>query len=130
MRPTRAITGAKAGAQRGGVVLAFMFLMLIPLVVLFVADLLDGLGDADVVARQPLGSVLRMSAAGGFSERLVIETTQGFYLLHGVASVDRGELLTLELRRSGRRYVCNTARSLCLETTREHFSVNPKSSQP
>ena len=74
-------------ALRGGVVLAVMALMLLPMLVLLVADLIDGLGDADVVARQSLGQVLRMSAAGGFSERLLIETTEGFYPLQGVASI-------------------------------------------
>ena len=78
------------------------------------------------MARQPVGSVLRMSAAGGFSERVVIETTHGFYPLIGAASISKDELLTLELRRSGRRYICNTARTLCLETTRDHFSVGPQ----
>ena len=87
MSPDQAMTAAKAGAQGGGVVLAFMALMLLPMLVLLVADLLNGLGDADVVARQSLGQVLRMSAAGGFSERLLIETTEGFYPLQGVASI-------------------------------------------
>ena len=130
MSPAQAMTAAKAGVQRGGVVIAFMFLMLMPLVVLFAVDSLGGLRNADVVARQPLGSVLRMSAAGGFSERLVVETAQGFYPLRGVASIAKGEVLTLELRRSGRRYVCNVTRSLCLETTRDHFSVDPKNLKP
>ena len=43
-----------------------MFLMLLPLLILFATDLLDRLVDADVVERQSLGQGLRMGTAGGF----------------------------------------------------------------
>ena len=130
MKPAQAMTAVKAGDQCGGVVLAVMALLFMPALIFIAVNLFELLGDADVVARQPIGQVLRMSAAGGFSERIVLETTGNFYPLQGVASIAKGEVLTLELRRSGRRYVCNVTRTLCLETSREHFSVDPKSSQP
>ena len=88
------------------------------------------MGDADVVTRQSIGSVLRMSAPGGFSEHVVIETTEGFYPLRGQASISKGTALTLESRGSGRRYVCDIPRRLCLEITRDYFAAGSPGAKP
>lgn len=130
MMPVQPPKPVKAGAQRGGVVLAVMALMLMPLLVYLAVDLFEGLGDADVVTRHPIGSVLRMSAPGGFAEHVVIETTEGLYPLRGQASISKGTALTLESRGSGRRYVCDVPRRLCLETTRDYFAAGPPGAKP
>ena len=130
--PSKAIPPPNAdGASHGaGMVLIFLALLLVPLLVLVAIKWFSLVGDADVLARQPIGSVLRMSGTGGFSERMVIETQEGFYPVLGLASISRGTPLTLEVRRSARRYVCGPSRALCLGTTRDHFSAASQGAQP
>ena len=103
-----------------GFIIVMLVLLGLPLSLLGVQSL-EYWGNSKVVATQPIGTLLRMSAPGGFGAHVVIETEQGFYPLIGSASIAKGTPLVLELRGSGKRYVCDTGRSLCLETTAEHF---------
>ena len=124
------MTPVKDEGQGVGVVFSVLALLLLPLLILYGDDWFDFQGNADIVSRQPIGSVLRMSAASGLSEHVVIETQEGFHPLLGTAGIAKGTPLFLEIRGSGRRYVCDAPRRLCLETTREQFSAAPQGSKP
>ena len=71
-----------------------------------------------------------MSAPGSLSAQVVIETEQEFYPLLSAASIAKGTPLMLEVRGSGRRYICDTPRSLCLETSSDHFAAAPQGTKP
>lgn len=97
---------------------------------LLVIDWVEHWGDAEVVSSQPIGALQRLTVQRGFGAGLVIETELGFYPLRGSASIAKGTPLVLELRGSGKRYVCDTSRSLCLETTARHFGSAIQGVQP
>ncbi len=47
---------------------------------------------------------------------------QGFLPLHKVVAIRAGTPLVLEVRATGRRYVCDGTRTLCVETSKEGFA--------
>lgn len=79
--------------------------------------------DAEVVSSQPIGSLSRMSGATGWGGKVVIETEEGYFPLHEAVALPKGMPLVLEERGSGRRYICDLPRSLCVRTSRESFVV-------
>jgi len=82
----------------------------------------------EVESRQPIGRLLHMSGPGGVAGDVVIETEQGWYLLHGAPAVSKGTLLILEVRASGTHFICDEARSLCLRSSSKKFF--PKDVRP
>jgi hypothetical protein len=112
---------------------AFLVVMLALLslpAMLLVINWVEHWGDSEDVSSQPIGALQRLTVQRGFGASLVIETELGFYPLSGSASITKGTPLVLELRGSGKRYVCDTSRSLCLETTARHFGSASQGAQP
>lgn len=85
--------------------------------------------DRQVESSQPIGTVLRVGSAGSFSGSVVLETESGFYPLGKAITVAKGTALVLELRRSGRRFVCDVPRRLCVQTSVEGFVLNQAGGQ-
>ena len=63
----------------------------------------------EVVSTRPIGNFVRMSGPGGFQGRVVIETDVGSYPMRFAAAAAKGTPLVLELRASGKRYICSAA---------------------
>jgi len=82
----------------------------------------DEVRTRQVESVQPIGALQRMGTTGGWDGKVVVETEQGFYPLDAAITLAKGTGLTLETRRSGRRYVCDVARTLCVQTTRNGFA--------
>ncbi|MGH6639670.1 MAG: hypothetical protein ACREBY_13850 [Polaromonas sp.] len=87
-------------------------------------------GNEDVVSSQPIGVFIHMSAPAAWSGSVVIQTDQGFLPLHEAVAISTGTPLVLELRGSGRRYVCDRPRTLCVETSREGFKPRQEGARP
>lgn len=86
--------------------------------------------DAEVVSSQPIGSLSRMSGATGWAGKVVIETEEGYFPLHEAVALHKGMPLVLEERGSGRRYICDLPRSLCVRTSRESFVMGKGGGRP
>jgi hypothetical protein len=86
--------------------------------------------DAEVVASQPIGGLIRMSGATGWGGKVVIETDAGYFPMHEAVTLPKGTTLVLEERGSGRRYVCDLPRGLCVRTSRESFVVGKEGGRP
>lgn len=86
--------------------------------------------DAEVVSSQPIGSLSRMSGTTGFAGKVVIETDEGYFPLHEAVALPKGTALVLEERGSGRRYVCDLPRNLCVRTSRESFLAGKTGGRP
>ncbi len=80
-------------------------------------------GNEDVESSQPIGNLVHMSPTGNGSGSVVIQTDQGFLPLHKAVAIRTGTPLVLEVRATGRRYVCDRARTLCVETSKEGFTI-------
>lgn len=87
-------------------------------------------GNEDVVSTQPLGAFVHMSAPGGMTGRVVIETERGFLPLKDAVAIATGTPLVLELRGSGRRYVCDRPPTFCVETEKEGFAARLEGGRP
>jgi hypothetical protein len=83
-------------------------------------------GNFEVVSAQPIGNFIGMSGPGGIGGKVVIETDQGFFPLHEAVTLAKGTPLILQVRGSGRRYVCDLPRKLCVETASEGFTIQPQ----
>ena len=83
-------------------VAAVLAILAIPITLLFLAVQLWWAND-EVVSTQPLGVFVHMSAPGGLTGRVVIETERGFLPLRQAVVIATGTPLVLELRGSGRR---------------------------
>lgn len=86
--------------------------------------------DAEVVSSQPIGSLSRMSGATGWAGKVVIETGEGYFPLQEAVVLSKGTPLVLEERGSGRRYICDLPRSLCVRTSRESFAAGKEGGRP
>jgi len=86
--------------------------------------------NEDVVSTQPLGAFVRMSAPGGMMGRVVIETERGFLPLKDAVVIATGTPLVLELRGSGRRFVCDRPPTLCVETDKTGFTAGLEGGRP
>lgn len=86
--------------------------------------------DAEVVSSQPIGSLSRMSGATGWAGKVVIETEEGYFPLQEAVVLPKGTPLVLEERGSGRRYICDLPRRLCVRTSRESFVVGKEGGRP
>lgn len=82
-------------------------------------------GNEDVVSSQAIGNLVHMSPVGSWSGSMIIQTDQGFLPLHKAVAIRTGTPLVLEVRATGRRYVCDSARALCVETSKEGFARDP-----
>ena len=87
-------------------------------------------GNEDVVCSQPIGAFIHMSAPAAWSGSVVIQTDQGFLPLHEAVAISTGTPLVLELRGSGRRYVCDRPPTLCVETSKEGFTPHQAGARP
>ena len=87
-------------------------------------------GNEEVVSSQPIGTFIHMSAPAAWSGSVVIQTDQGFLPLHEAVAISTGTPLVLELRGSGRRYVCDRPRTLCVETSKEGFQPRQEGVRP
>lgn len=87
-------------------------------------------GNEDVVSSQPIGTFIQMSASADWFGSAVIQTDQGFLPLRKAVVIPSGVPLVLELRATGRRYVCDRARTLCVETSKEGFSRETAGGRP
>lgn len=76
-----------------------------------------------VVSTVPIGKLVRASGWDGFRARLLVETEQGIYPLYHAVSLVKGTPMTLDTRGSGRRFLCDQARTLCVETTAETSAI-------
>lgn len=56
---------------------------------------------------RPAGRVVSVNLQGGLFSRTLVETDLGFYALGEGVSFFKNEALTLELRASGARYLCD-----------------------
>ena len=63
----------------------------------------------EVISTRPIGNFVRMSGPGGFQGRVVIETDRGSYPMRFAAAAAKGTPLVVELRASGKRYICSAA---------------------
>ncbi|MGH8856962.1 MAG: hypothetical protein ACREXG_02870 [Polaromonas sp.] len=97
---------------------------------LLVWSLFQVWGNEDVLSSQPIGVFIHMSAPAAWSGSVVIQTDQGFLPLHEVVAISTGTPLVLELRGSGRHYVCDRPRTLCVETSGEGFKPSPQGVRP
>ena len=77
----------------------------------------------EVVSTRSIGNFISMSGPGGLRGAVVIETDLGSFPLHSAAAIAKGTPLMLELRDSGRRYICDTRKTLCLKTDGPDFSL-------
>lgn len=73
----------------------------------------------EVEAARPIGQLLAMSGPGGRSWPLVIETEQGFFPLGEAVAIPKGTPLMLEDRASGKRFICDLKRTVCVQTSFE-----------
>lgn len=78
-------------------------------------------GNEEVMSSQPIGAFIHMSALAAWPNAVVIQTDQGFLPLKRAVAISTGTPLVLEMRGSGRRYVCDQPRTLCVETSEEGF---------
>lgn len=81
----------------------------------------DEVRSGQVESVEPIGALVNMSSTGGWERQVVVETERGFYPLESAVTLAKGTPLALDTRRSGRRYVCDVARTLCVATTRLGF---------
>jgi hypothetical protein len=72
-----------------------------------------------VEASRPIGRLLGMSGQGGWSWPLVIETEEGFFPLGEAVAIPKGTQLVLEDRASGKRFICDLKRTVCVQTSFE-----------
>jgi hypothetical protein len=72
-----------------------------------------------VEASRPIGRLLGMSGQGGWSWPLVIETEEGFFPLGEAVAIPKGTPLVLEDRASGKRFICDLTRTVCVQTSFE-----------
>jgi hypothetical protein len=107
-----------------------LFLLLVLLGAVGFVVWIDGRFSSEVVSSQSIGKFLRMSGPGGLSGDVVIETEQGSYLLHGTPAIAKGTLLILEVRATGAHYICDAARSLCIQTSSKKFTANDVQKAP
>ncbi len=78
--------------------------------------------ESEVAISQPIGRFISMSGPGGLSNGVVIETEVGSYpLLRDAPVISKGTALVLEERVSGKRYICDAPKSLCVLTTDKEF---------
>ena len=76
----------------------------------------------EVVSTRSIGNFVSMSGPGGMRGAVVIETDLGSFPLHSAAALAKGTPLMLELRDSGRRFICDARKTLCLKTDGPDFS--------
>jgi hypothetical protein len=72
-----------------------------------------------VTASRPIGHLIGMSGPGALAWPVVIETEQGFFPLREAVAIDKGTPLQLEDRASGKRFVCDVQRVVCVQTSFE-----------
>ena len=77
----------------------------------------------EVVSTRSIGNFISMSGPGGLRGAVVIETELGSFPLHSAAAIAKGTPLILELRDSGKRFICDARKTLCLKTDGPDFSV-------
>ena len=77
----------------------------------------------EVVSTRSIGNFVSMSGPGGLRGAVVIETELGSFPLHSAAAIAKGTPLILELRDSGKRFICDSRKTLCLKTDGPHFSL-------
>ena len=77
----------------------------------------------EVVSTRSIGNFVSMSGPGGLRGAVVIDTDLGSFPLHSAAAIAKGTPLILELRDSGKRFICDTRKTLCLKTDGPDFSV-------
>jgi len=87
-------------------------------------------GNDEVVSSESIGAFIQMSPFANWSGSVVIQTDQGFLPLHKAVAIQTGTPLILELRTTGRRYVCDRGRALCVETSKEGFSREAAGGRP
>lgn len=73
----------------------------------------------EVEASRPIGQLLGMSGPGARQWPLVIETEQGFFPLGDAVAIPKGTPLMLEERASGKRFICDLKRTVCVQTSFE-----------
>jgi hypothetical protein len=78
-----------------------------------------------VEASRPIGRLVGMSGQGGWSWPLVIETEEGFFPLGEAVAIPKGTPLVLEDRASGKRFICDLRRTVCVQTSFESMSAAP-----
>jgi hypothetical protein len=70
-----------------------------------------------------------MTGTGGRIWPLVIETQLGFFPLRKAVSIPRGTPLMVEERASGKRFVCNLGRTLCVQTSAASLTERERADQ-
>lgn len=101
-----------------------LFLLFLALAVLGILVWLYLDTHSKVISRQSIGHFQRMSGPGGLQNRVVIETETGSYPLMGSPVIAKSTPLSLEVRASGYRYICDETRSLCVQTTADEFKAS------
>ena len=83
----------------------------------------------EVISTRSIGNFISMSGPGGLRGAVVIETDLGSFPLHSAAAIAKGTPLILELRDSGKRFICDTRKTLCLKTDGPDFTL-PQGAKP
>lgn len=65
--------------------------------------------DKQVVSTLPAGVLQSVTLNGGLFPQALVETDIAFYVAETGLSLGKGEVLQLQLRASGARYLCNAA---------------------
>ena len=71
----------------------------------------------EVVSTRSIGNFIRMSGPGGLQDRVVIETDIGSFPMREVAAITKGTPLVMEVRASGKRYICSAAKKQTAQPT-------------
>lgn len=67
-----------------------------------------------VASSKPVGEAISaVFISGTFDERTKVETSRGYYLIHGTFQITKGEQLELQIRNSGYRHLCITGTNYC-----------------
>lgn len=74
-----------------------------------VSLLYDTPQDKKVVSTLPAGVLQSVTLGGGLFPQALVETDIAFYVAETDLSLGKGEVLQLQLRASGARYLCNAA---------------------
>ena len=100
-----------------------LLLALIPLTAAYLIWLHWQTGQVE--ASRPIGRLLGMSGQGGWAWPLVIETEEGFFPLGEAVAIPKGTPLVLEDRASGKRFICDLRRTVCVQTSFESIPATP-----
>ena len=65
--------------------------------------------DKKVASTLPAGVLQSVTLGGGLFPHALVETDTAFYVVDTALSLGKGEVLQLQLRASGARYLCNAA---------------------